>query len=1003
MENAPAPFLRHVAEDLYKKYGNDLSKVTVVFPNYRSRLFFSRHLAEIAEKTIWSPRYTTIKDLFVDRSQAQIPDQMKLICILYKVYSEFVEKKESFDEFYFWGEILLSDFDDVDKNLVDAEMLFSNIRDMGDQIDTFEHLSEEQRNCLKSFFVNFSPERSSLLKEQFIQLWDSLLLVYENFKKRLDKGGESSNGQTKATYAYEGMLYRDVIEKLKRDGVDGFESEKYAFVGFNVLNECEKTLFKLLESAGKAIFYWDYDTYYTDNRKNEASRFINEDKTMFPNQLSGTVFENLSTQKKRITFVSASTENAQARYLSSHLQRAKAAGAEDSEIGVVLCNEGLLLPVLHSIPACIEETNITMGFPLSQTPVYSLVLNMLDMQMDIRQNGGTYKYRYATVAPLLRHPYVRTTIRSSEKLFKNLSEQRVFHPDIEEICKTNREALRNESDEEADNAEKGLRTLLRWAGDPTSLLTWILDTLRFVASYHRGKGEGKNEDSPLYEDLYEESIFRLYTQISRLKEVVLEEGIEMAIPTLVRLVKQLLGSITVPFKGEPIKGMQIMGFLESRNLDFKNVVLLSVNEGKLPNSGKDSSFVPHNLRKGYGMTTIDHKNSLYAYYFYRLLQRAESITMLYNTATEGTNRGQMSRFMLQLLVEKGNNIEIEMQDIHATIPVAEPHSITIKKTETEINILREKYDHRKNENARFLSPTAINCYIDCSLQFYFRYILGLRVDEDLSEEVDAPKFGSIFHKAAELFYAKHMGTVLSKEFLEKESKRREYLESLVDEAFKTEYFNLEKNSPKAIEYTGEQLIYRKVETDLLQKLLRADAEYAPFSIYQLEQKHFEEIPVSNDEIGEEILLKVGGIIDRIDLKEGVMRTVDYKTSNKEVKAATIESIFNQSDKRESYLVQVLLYAMVLANEHPEYTIRPSLLFVTKKLDYTGTIKIKDEEKDAKKSVEIEDIREYSEEYKTLLTLKLKEMFDMKVGFTQTPFEKHCGYCEFRNICRKRKC
>lgn len=1001
-------FLRLVADDLFHKYGDDLSKVTVVFPNYRSRLFFSTHLAEIADKTIWSPRYTTIKDLFISLSEEQIPDQMKLICILYKVYNEYVERKENFDEFYFWGEILLSDFDDVDKNLVDAKMLFSNIRDMGDQIDTFEHLSEEQRKCLRSFFANFSIEKSSQLKEQFIQLWDSLLDVYENFRKALSEGEEIVKGEkrSRVKYAYEGMLYRKVIEKLKREGVAGFESEKYAFVGFNVLNESEKELFKLLENAGKAIFYWDYDPYYTDNFKNEAGKFINEDKLMFHNQLPGTLFDNLNTKKKKITFVSASTENAQARYLGNFLQKAKEENYNDSEIGVVLCNEGLLLPVLHSIPECIEETNVTMGFPLSQTPAYSLILNMLDMQTDIRQSKETYKYRYATVAPLLRHPYVRATIQSSEDLFKGLSANRLHYPSIEEICATNKSVMAQSmaTDAEIAETENKLRLLFRWANTPETLLTWLTDTLRFVATYHRKKRDADDpqeaENSPLYEDLYEESLFRLYTQLNRLKDVIRQEAIDISTPLLIRLVKQLLASLSVPFKGEPVKGMQIMGFLESRNLDFKNVVLLSVNEGKLPNSGKETSFIPYNLRKGYGMTTIDHKNSLYAYYFYRLLQRAENITMLYNTASDGINRGQMSRFMLQLMVEKGDNIEIEMHDIHSTVPVAEPNPIRIPKTEKGIGILKEKYDVREKEKPRFLSPTAINCYINCSLQFYFRYVLGLKIDEELSEELDAPIFGSIFHKAAELFYSKLKGKVLEKEFLLKEARNRKQLEALVDEAFRTEYFQ-QKDGKKEIDYTGEQLIYRKVETDLLERLLKADAEYSPFSIYELEKSHYEEIcvPIDGTE-ADDVVVRVGGIVDRIDLKEGVMRTVDYKTSNKETNAATIESIFQPSEHRESYLVQVLLYAMILANEQPQYTVRPSLLFVTKGMDNNKKIEIKDEESDSKK-IEIDDIRTYSQKYKTELVNTLKEMFSPQCDFSQTEFEGNCTYCDFRNICRRR--
>ncbi|MCQ2217169.1 MAG: PD-(D/E)XK nuclease family protein [Paludibacteraceae bacterium] len=1024
MGNTNESFLRIVAEDLYNEYGDNLSNITVVFPNYRSRLFFNNYLAEIVDKPIWSPRYTSIQDLFIGLSDKGIADQMKLICILHSIYKQYVNQEESFDEFYFWGEILLSDFDDIDKNLVDAQILFSNIRDLGEQIDTFEHLSEEQKQYLKTFFLNFSPENSSRLKEKFIELWDALFSVYDNFKKSLQE----------QHLAYEGMLYREVIERLKKEGMDGFNSEKYAFVGFNVLNECEKALFKLLESSGKAIFYWDYDTYYTDNRLNEAGKFINEDKLMFPNRLPKTMFESLSTDKKSLTFVSASTENAQARYLSNHLQKAKET-YKDSDIAVVLCNEGLLLPVLHSIPDCIEKTNVTMGFPLSQTPAYSLLLNLLDMQLDIRQSYGSNKYRYATVAPLLRHPYIQTTIYSSGKLSKILASERKLYPSLEEILECNRIAIENINQfvkkpitpdklgETIQKINSNLQLILRWANTPTDLLNWILDVLKFIATYHhnidkeKSKEEKKRkenkkansqeekeiEDSPLYDDLYEEALFRLYTQLNRLKEVICEEKVELSIPVLIRLIKRLLSKIIVPFKGEPVQGMQIMGFLETRNLDFKNVILLSVNEGKLPNSGNESSFIPYNIRKGYGMTTIDHKNSLYAYYFYRLLQRAEKVTMLYNTATEGMNRGQMSRFMLQLMVEKGNNIDIDMLDIHANVPIAEPHPITIEKTDKEIEILKNKYDIRLQKTESFFSPTAINSYIDCSLKFYYKYVLGLKIDNDLTDEVDSPMFGSIFHKAAELFYKEHLGKVLSKDFLEKAANDRAHLSKLVDEAFKTEYFQLDANSTKTIDYTGEQLIYRKVEIDLLNRLLKADAEYAPFSIYELEKNHYEQIAIKAGK--EEVLIKVGGIVDRIDLKDGIMRTVDYKTSSEEVNAATIESIFLPSNERENYLVQVLLYATILAKENPQYTVQPTLLFVTKKMDNNAKIQIKED--DEKKGTDINNIQQMyegnerlDEVYLSFLKNTLTDIFDKSKPFKQTEIADSCTYCDFRNICRR---
>ena len=367
-------FLQLVAQDLHSKIGNDLSRVAIVFPNKRASLFFNEHLASQSDHPIWSPAYVSISELFQQLSDQKLGDPIRLVCELYKIFREETKSEESLDDFYFWGELLISDFDDVDKNLVDADKLFTNLQDLKNIMDDFDFLDKEQEDAIRQFFQNFSIEKHTKLKEKFISLWDKLGDIYRSYRSQLASLG----------IAYEGMLYRNVIEALDTNAL---RYDKYVFVGFNVLNKVETRFFSLLQEAGKALFYWDYDLFYTrlPQQRHEAGEFILRNLEKFPNELPETVFDCLRHPKK-VRFISSPTENAQARYLPEWVRDTllnkdlQEKPCEEKENAVVLCNESLLLPVLHSIPSEVKSVNITMGFPLAQTPVYSFINAVVELQ-----------------------------------------------------------------------------------------------------------------------------------------------------------------------------------------------------------------------------------------------------------------------------------------------------------------------------------------------------------------------------------------------------------------------------------------------------------------------------------------------------------------------------------------------------------------------------------------------------------------------------------------------
>lgn len=717
-------FLQLVAQDLYKKVGNDLSRTVVVFPNKRASLFFNEQLAAQSDRPLWSPAYVSISDLFRQLSPWKAGDPIRLVCELYRVFREETKSEETLDDFYFWGELLISDFDDVDKNLVDADRLFSNLQDLKNILDIPDYLEPEQEEAIREFFENFSIERRTELKERFISLWDKLGDIYRHYRSRLEELG----------IAYEGMMYRRVMEELDTDRL---AYDRYVFVGFNVLNRVEQAFFQRLQEAGKAWFYWDYDVFYTrcpaeadPPYRHEAGEFILRNLKLFPNQLPESCLDVMS-RPKRIRFLSAPTENAQARFLPRWMEELDLPeGARQKENAVVLCNEALLVPVLHTLPEEVKDVNITMGFPLAQTPVYSYINALTELQTDgYRADSG--RYTYEAVTAVLKHPYVRQLSAEAERLERRLTQDNRFYPLPSEL-----------------KADTFLEQVFTPQNGIEALCGWLTERIKDVSVLYRKPQEKDEKD--IFGQLYRESLFKGYTLVNRLLNLM-ETG-ELAgirTDTLKRLMNRLLTAANIPFHGEPAIGMQVMGVLETRNLDFRNLIVMSLNEGQLPKAGGESSFIPYNLRKAFGMTTIEHKNAVYAYYFYRLMQRAENVTLMYNTSTDGLNRGEMSRFMLQFLVEWPHDIRLEYLEAGQS-PQTE-RTICVEKTPEMVERMCRKYDIGRHPKA-FFSPSALNAYLDCRLRFYYRYVAGLKLPDEVTAEIDSALFGTIFHRSAELVY-----------------------------------------------------------------------------------------------------------------------------------------------------------------------------------------------------------------------------------------------------------
>ena len=954
-------FLKQVAHDLYNKTEGNFTKVAIVFPNKRASLFFNEYLAQESDRPIWSPTYVSISELFRQSSDLSIADPIKLVCDLYKVFQKATGSKETLDDFYFWGEMLIADFDDADKNMADTHALFSNLKDLNELMDNYDFLEEGQKEALSQFFHNFSINQVTELKQRFISMWNVLGDIYAEYKALLES----------QSIAYEGMLYRQVIEQLD---VEALPYNKYIFVGFNVLNKVEHTLFKKLNEAGKAMFYWDYDTFYLNKTPHEAGEFIRRNLRDFPSELPASFFDNLN-QPKEVTFIESPTENGQVRYLPQWIRENLT--SQEKETAVVLCNEALLQPVLHALPDNVKHINITMGFPLSQTPAYSFVNALMELHTS-GYNPNNGRYLFAEVISVLKHPYTRQLSPEAEKLEQTLTRDNRFYPLPSEL--------------KQDNVLELLFTPRRNNLDLCSMLS---EALKEVAVIYQQQAASHSD---AFDQLYRESLFKTYTLVNRFHTLIESKELNVQAGTFQRLLTRVMSSSSIPFHGEPAIGMQVMGVLETRNLDFRHLIMLSVNEGQLPKAGGDSSFIPYNLRKAFGMTTIDHKIAVYAYYFYRLMQRAEKVTLVYNTATDGINRGELSRFMLQFLIEWG--YPVLRKQLEAAQSPQDSTPIIIEKTPDIMERMKSVFDIRNNPKA-LISPSALNCYLDCPLKFYYKYVALLSAPDEVTADIDSAKFGSIFHYAAEHIYkdlTAH-GKLISKENLETLLKDEVRLQTYVDNGFKELFFNLPPNEQP--EYNGIQLINSAVIVKYIQQLLRNDLRYAPFTFIGSEQRIFENIEICTST--GDIQSRIGGIIDRIDSKGESLRIVDYKTGGDADTPANVQSLFIPDKKRSNYVFQTFLYASIvckkLREKNDSRLVAPALLYIHRAASekYSPVIQMGEPRKPKEP---VDNFAQYEGDFRENLKTLLEDIFNPDISFTQTEIEDKCSYCDFRALCKK---
>jgi len=976
------PFLYQVASLFYSKYGAEVSRLAFVFPNRRTGLFFQKYLSEVSEKPLFSPTILTINDLFVQLSGKQTADRISMLFKLYDIYLSHSGSSETFDEFLYWGEMLLNDFDDIDKYMADARMLFTNVTDLREIENDFSFLSPEQIAAIRTFWSSFYPKGDTPNQEQFLAVWQILYALYTDLREALAAEGKG----------YEGMIFREVVEQMERNECCDLPYTKVVFVGLNALSVAEERFLSELQKREIADFYWDYASPKVTDPDNKASYFVERNLRRFPSQLiveSGelkvenengnsdakqlsTFNSQLSTPKIEVIGIPSGIGQAkQVCSILNELCKEDEMSAEEAlRTAVILPDEHLLIPVLNAIPEQIRRINVTMGYPLAGTPVASLMEYILALQKNIRYVDRRPVFYFRDVLPILNHRYISTTSPEVvSNLVKDISENNKIHISYDDLNQTPLLSI--------------LFTPVTEVEMFSDYLINVLQELNRVMTLQTGEEE--EDATQRTNDLEQEFIFHYFTTVNRMKEVMQEANVRMKIDTYFRLLKRVTDTITIPFHGEPLSGLQIMGVLETRALDFDRLIILSMNEGIFPLRKAANSFIPYNLRRGFGLPTYEHQDSVWAYHFYRLIYRASHVSLLYDTRSNGLQTGEVSRFVHQLHYHYEEPIQNKL--VVYNVSSSKTPALQVAKTEEVMNRLAAF----RSGGTRAISASAVNTYLDCPLKFYFSVVEGIREEEEVSETIESNVFGSILHKVMEELYQPFCGKMVTADLLKAIRKDTPMLTGAVARAFAEIFFKTDIVRP----LTGQNFLIGEMIRKYVEKVLERDGKLTPFRYIESEKKIKRLFPLTDKS---EIQLK--GFIDRVDEVRDAVRIIDYKSGSGTTQFTSVEALFDKEDTdRAKAVMQVFMYAWMYGSVQLPTVIQPGIYYMRTLFSpsfdpgiYRRTDRFKTEQ--------VLDFANYHADFENGLRNCLDEIFGRETPFVQTPNGKACVYCPFKDICGK---
>ena len=949
-------FIEKIAEQILEE-NKDPGKATVLFPNRRAGLFFRYELGKKITRPIWMPKVYSLEDFILEKSELEKIDTLEAVYLLYDTYKDHQPRSESFDRFFFWGEMIIRDFEEIDQYLVNADQLFTSIKSQKELDEEFFFLDELDKEIIQSFWSTFLPEASQS-QQAFLETWKLLKPIYNDFQKRLldrKKG-------------YGGLIYRNFLEKINDPGME--EDANIYFAGFNALTFAEEKIIKYYVREHNASIHWDVDQYYLNDQNQEAGYFMRQyaKDPLLGNRIEAEAISSISLPKK-ISLTGVSLEVGQTKALTEDLEEiVKEKSFKPEKCVVVLPHEYMLFSVLESLPESIENVNITMGYPLKDTPVFSLLDSVLFLQESRRESitQGVSFYNKPALE-IFEHPLVFATAKTqlAEKA-SNIRKRNLIYiyqddiPGISELVKL----------------------IFQKPGNSLDYLLAILGEL------HRYWQEEKS-------GLELEFISRFYKSLNTLKSLFSENSDHLNYSFLRKLLNRISRSLKIPFTGEPLNGLQIMGILETRNLDFDHVFVLNMNEDSWPAPPKKGSFIPYNIRRAFQLPTNEHQDAIYSYLFYRLLQRAKNVHFYYNTVAEFNINGEISRLVRQLEYESGHAIVKKI--LSNPIKVVPPKEIKVEKTDLVFNKL-SRFIVKENQKYFRLSPSALETYLYCRLRFYFKYVEELYEPEDLQEEMDPMVFGNILHDAMEILFRQYTEknkrkVIDQNDFFGLEAGIR----GAIHKAF-TRHYDVRKK--EKFELEGSNLIAASIIEKTMRKILTFDRDYTPFRILGLEagsrQGYKLDYQIEID--GKKYPVGLKGNIDRIDIRQGVVRVIDYKTGRDEKQFESVYSLIERANKkRNKAAFQVFFYSYLFyKNFQGAYDrIEPGLYNSRDLFSDEFRWQIEDKENGF-----VNDFRDYVEEFEDILQQLLSEIWDRDVPFDQVEDHDKCKYCPYIGICNR---
>lgn len=838
-------FLEETLSSILKKHSN-LSNYTIILPSKRAGGFLLHYLKKQNLTTNFAPNIISIEEFIEEISGLSILNSTELLFKSYEAYLNTPSKqeKDNFDTYSTWSTTLLNDFNEIDRYLIPSKDFFNYLNSIQD---------------INHWYIQ--PEKTQLI-ENYLAFWDSLYSFYNNLKSFLAKENKG----------YQGMVYREAAENIEHY-ITHKKDTPHLFIGFNALNNAEQTIIQELLEDGNTEIYWDTDSYFYKDKNHGASYFIRKylKEWSYYKSKDPINFNSNYNLSKEITIVEAQKNITQVKYIGQSLS--KLTPEELNKTAVVLADENLLIPLLHSLPSNISKINITMGLTLKVFPVVSFFQNLFHLQINYKHN-----YYYKDVLSILNHPIGQLLFSNAKKIVEEITNKNLTHisfSKIEEIFST----------EITNNV---LWIFKNWGNNTETAISSCLDILLYLK---------KNDRTSKFDRVAYYNLYLIFKNIESLNQKYL---FVQNTKTIQQLFIEMVSSTKIDFKGDAYQGLQIMGVLETRVLDFKNLFISSVNEGTLPSGKSNASFITHDLKFQYRLPSYVEKDAIYTYHFYRLLQRAENITILYNNFSDGLNTGEKSRFISQVEFDNLENHNITKEVVSPKISIYNPELKTLDKTEEVL----KKLIFLANKG---FSPSSLFSYVRNPLDFYYQKILNLKEFKEVEETVAANTMGTIIHDTLEAFYKPLEGSYLTKEILLKIEKN---IEVEVNKQFK-KYFK------DGVFTKGKNLMIYEVSKRFIQNFIRKEISDLQkgnqIKILNIESKLKIELKI--EDLNFPVFLK--GTVDRVDEYNNELRILDYKTGL--VKKSDLNIVdWNTitTDYKYSKVFQVLAYSYMYHSEQP---------------------------------------------------------------------------------------